>query len=67
METILDMDADAVADVDVAPLWESYMDADDHQLNPLQSTTGFMETAHTGANNVHTLPTDTRRTQPLRT
>ena len=60
-------DADVVTDVDAAPVGELDVDADDHQLHPLQSTDGITETAHTGAKNVHNLPTDKIRMRPLRT
>ena len=56
--------ADAAADMDAAPV--GVADVDDHQLSPLRSTAGPTETAHTAANNAHTLPTDTRRMHTLR-
>ena len=65
METI--PDASAVPDVYAAPVGEPDLYADDHQLHPIQSTVGLTETAHTGAKNVHTLTTVTRRMQPSRT
>ena len=62
------LDADAVADVDAAPVGEPNADVnvDDHQLRPLQIIVGLTKTARTGANNVLTLPTDTRRMRPKR-
>ena len=58
MEAILD--ADAVADMDAAPVGEPNADvnADDHQILPLQSIVGLTEIARTGAKNVLTLPTE---------
>ena len=55
-------DRDAVAEMDVAPVGEPNvdLDADDHELCPLQSIVGLKEIARTGANNVLNLPTDTR-------
>ena len=63
------LDADAVTDVDVAPIGEpnADVDADDHQLRPLQNIVGLTGIACTGAKNVLTLLTDTGRMQPLRT
>ena len=55
------LDADAVVDVDAAKVGEPDVDADDHQLHPLQSSAGITETVHMGENNVHTLPIETRR------
>ena len=62
-------DTDAVADVDAAPVGEPNADvnADYHQLRPLQSIAGLTEIASTGAKNVLTLPTDTRRMRTSRT
>ena len=65
METISDVDA--VAGMYAETVGEPDVDADDHQLHPIQNTAGLMETVHTGAKNVHTLLTDTRRMQPSRT
>ena len=59
-------DADAVADVDVALVGEPDVDVKNSQLHPLQIIVGLTENARTGAKNVHTLMTDTRRMQPLR-
>ena len=53
--------ADAVADVDADPVGETDVGAGDYQLNLIKSNVGLTGTAHTGAKNVHTLPTDTRR------
>ena len=50
METISDADAVAVADVDAAPVGEpnTDVDAEDHQVRPLQSIFGLTEIARTG-------------------
>ena len=56
-----------VADMDAVPVGDLDVDADDHQLYPLQINFGLMETACMGAKNAHTLLTDTRRMQPLQT
>ena len=60
-------DADAVVDVDAAPLGEPNTDADDHQLRTLQSADGPTETVLRGKNNAHILLMETGRIQPLRT
>ena len=57
--------ADAVADVDAAPV--EVADMDDHQLRPLQSTTRTIETVHMSAKNAHTLLVDTRSIRLSRT
>ena len=57
-------DTDAVMDVDAAPVGDPDADAGNHPLHSLQSDAGPKETAHTGATNAHTLPTDTKSMRP---
>ena len=55
------LNVDAVAYVEAALVGEPDVDAENHQLHPLQSTVGPTETLHTGAKNAHTLSKYTRR------
>ena len=60
-------DEDAVVDVDAVPVGEPNVDvdADDHQLRPIQIVVGLTEIGRAGTKNVLTIPADTRSMQPL--